>query len=261
MDDKCRCKGEPVAWLRSDELRKLGHPYSDAPLNSKTDSMMLHAKGTQEAAAKYGHDVPVFTAPQPHQIPDGLVPIFQIKLHSDTESTWHDATQSAYDVTPTNMRRTLYTSPQPKQQVKGVNSTHTPSKPVKCVGCEGSTSSENSPCGVCGKVKPVAYRWRNPIVDNKGITVGYSDWIYSEQKGFLDWWPHESLCTAFQIPEDYKRTLRDFFAALDKVNALDKPSSAWVNRPNGSFGDRLQAWAEVNRLRAMLEAAQSKDNP
>ncbi len=59
--------GEPVAWLRSDELRKLGHPYSDAPLNSKTDSMMLHAKGTQEAAAKYGHDVPVFTTPQPQQ--------------------------------------------------------------------------------------------------------------------------------------------------------------------------------------------------
>lgn len=66
-----QARGEPVAWLRSDELRKLGHPYSDAPLNSKTDSMMLHAKGTQEAAAKYGHDVPVFIAPQPQRQASG----------------------------------------------------------------------------------------------------------------------------------------------------------------------------------------------
>lgn len=60
-----RRRGEPVAWLRSDELRKLGRPYSDAPLNTITDSMLLRAKGTPEAAAKYGHDVPVFAAPQP----------------------------------------------------------------------------------------------------------------------------------------------------------------------------------------------------
>lgn len=58
-----------------------------------------------------------------------------------------------------------------------------------------------------------------------------------------------------QIPEGYRQILRDFFAALDKANALDKPSSAWANRPKGSTGERLQEWAEVNRLRAMLEAA------
>lgn len=54
---------EPVAWLRSDELRKLGRPGSDAPLNERSGSQMLHAKGTPEAAAKYGFDVPVFRIP------------------------------------------------------------------------------------------------------------------------------------------------------------------------------------------------------
>lgn len=56
-------EAQPVAWLRSDELRKLGRPGSDAPLNARADSMILHAKGTPEAAARYGHDVPVYAAP------------------------------------------------------------------------------------------------------------------------------------------------------------------------------------------------------
>ena len=58
-----------------------------------------------------------------------------------------------------------------------------------------------------------------------------------------------------QIPEGYKQTLRDFFAALDKALALDKSGSAWAHRPKGTTGERMRAWAEVNRLRAMLEAA------
>lgn len=58
-----KSRGEPVAWLRSDQLRKLGHPGSDSPLNERSDSMMLHAKGTPEAAAKYGFDVPVYRTP------------------------------------------------------------------------------------------------------------------------------------------------------------------------------------------------------
>lgn len=55
---------EPVAWLRSDELRKLGEPYSDKLLNQKTDSMRLSAKGTEKAAKQYGHNVAVITVDQ-----------------------------------------------------------------------------------------------------------------------------------------------------------------------------------------------------
>lgn len=55
---------EPVAWLRSDELQKLGEPYSDKLLNQKTDSMRLSAKGTEKAAKQYGHNIAVITTEQ-----------------------------------------------------------------------------------------------------------------------------------------------------------------------------------------------------
>lgn len=58
-----------------------------------------------------------------------------------------------------------------------------------------------------------------------------------------------------QIPEGQQRTLQEFFAALDKALALDKSGSAWAHRPKGTTGERMGAWAEVHRLRAMLEAA------
>lgn len=63
---------DPVAWLRSDELRKLGKPYSDSPLNQRTDSMLLHAKGTAEAAEKYGFDTPVITTAQAEAYADAV---------------------------------------------------------------------------------------------------------------------------------------------------------------------------------------------
>lgn len=53
-----------IAWLRGDQLRKLGKPYSDSPLNEKTDLMMLRAAGTAETAKKYGHEVSVITTTQ-----------------------------------------------------------------------------------------------------------------------------------------------------------------------------------------------------
>lgn len=58
-----------------------------------------------------------------------------------------------------------------------------------------------------------------------------------------------------QIPEGQQRALQEFFVALDKALALDKSGSAWTHRPKGTTGERMRAWAEVHRLRAMLEAA------
>lgn len=55
------------------------------------------------------------------------------------------------------------------------------------------------------KGEPVAYRWRKPIADNNGKTIWYTDWIYSGQKEFLAWWPHESLFTAPQLPQQQVR--------------------------------------------------------
>lgn len=110
MDDKCRCRSEPVAYL---DLGVGG--YMDVGTDLTDEQLAALPKGRHMLGiiGTYGVDGYREVVPQ---IPDGLVPIFQIKLHSDTESTWHDATQSAYDVTPTKMRRTLYTAP---QQAKG----------------------------------------------------------------------------------------------------------------------------------------------
>ncbi|NYT38918.1 hypothetical protein ERD78_18630 [Allopusillimonas soli] len=77
---------EPVAWLRSDQLRKLGHPGSDSPLNERTDSMMLHAKGTPEAAAKYGFDVPVYRTPVDAQPTEPVT-----NAHTDDDAVDHFA--------------------------------------------------------------------------------------------------------------------------------------------------------------------------
>ncbi|MCU1140659.1 Lar family restriction alleviation protein [Stenotrophomonas maltophilia] len=38
-------------------------------------------------------------------------PIFQIKHHDDTEATWRDATEAAYEMQPTALRRIVYAAP------------------------------------------------------------------------------------------------------------------------------------------------------
>lgn len=38
-------------------------------------------------------------------------PIFQIKHHDDTEATWRDATEAAYEMQATALRRIVYAAP------------------------------------------------------------------------------------------------------------------------------------------------------
>lgn len=48
-------------------------------------------------------------ARQPVGEPDE--PIFQVKHHDDTEATWRDATEAAYEMQPAALRRIVYTAP------------------------------------------------------------------------------------------------------------------------------------------------------
>jgi hypothetical protein len=58
-----------------------------------------------------------------------------------------------------------------------------------------------------------------------------------------------------QIPDGYKQTVKEFFVALDAAIDLDKSNSTRSSKPKGTLTERVTAWGEVNRLRAMLEAA------
>lgn len=75
------------------------------------------------------------------------------------------------------------------------------------------------PLDFSGKVRsePVAYRWRKPIVDDKGETIGYTDWIYGEQKGFLPWWPRESLHTT---PQQARGEIVGYFYSWELERSL-----------------------------------------
>ncbi len=41
-----------------------------------------------------------------------------------------------------------------------------------------------------------AYRYKKPVLGNDGSLIGYSDWILSTSKDYLEWWPHEALYAA-----------------------------------------------------------------
>ena len=43
------------------------------------------------------------------------------------------------------------------------------------------------------KPEVVAWRWRKPIVNGQGETVGDSDWELDDTPGFLPWWTNDPL--------------------------------------------------------------------
>ncbi|TGV05839.1 hypothetical protein E4695_15125 [Alcaligenaceae bacterium 429] len=66
---------EPVAYLRSDELRKLGDPnkIKGMSIHAVMDSARLSAKGTKELAERYGHGVAIITTDQAEAYKDACV--------------------------------------------------------------------------------------------------------------------------------------------------------------------------------------------
>lgn len=43
------------------------------------------------------------------------------------------------------------------------------------------------------KPEVVAWRWRKPVVNDQGETVGFTDWKLNETPEFLPWWTNEPL--------------------------------------------------------------------
>lgn len=43
------------------------------------------------------------------------------------------------------------------------------------------------------KPEVVAWRWRKPVVNDQGETIGETAWKLSDEPGFLPWWTNEPL--------------------------------------------------------------------
>jgi hypothetical protein len=95
-------QGEPAAITTGMALA-FHRALSDGPI-SKDEAEEI--KRGLEAA--FSH----ITAPSKQEQGE---PVYQIKVYN-SQTAWHDAGLSGYEVTPPNERRILYTKPQPKQE-------------------------------------------------------------------------------------------------------------------------------------------------
>ena len=55
------------------------------------------------------------------------------------------------------------------------------------------------------RAEVVAWRWRKPVVNGQGETIGDSSWELSDAPDFLTWWTNEPLIRL----SDYQRLQAD----------------------------------------------------
>ena len=68
----------------------------------------------------------------------------------------------------------------------------------------------------------VAWRWRKPIVNDQGETIGDTVWELSDAPGFLPWWTNDSLIRL----SDYERLQADHERLQAECEKLCKQASA-----------------------------------
>lgn len=56
-----------------------------------------------------------------------------------------------------------------------------------------SGSEIRIPTMTTNKPEVVAWRWRKPVVNDHGETVGFTAWELSDTPGFLPWWTNDPL--------------------------------------------------------------------
>lgn len=108
VDDCYVLSGQPAAQPQADQqgaaCRKCGGTGEvevPMPINGcETDTTVIGCDDCADSA---------LAARQP--VGHLAEPIFQIKHHDDTEATWRDATEAAYEMQPTALRRIVYAAP------------------------------------------------------------------------------------------------------------------------------------------------------
>ena len=72
------------------------------------------------------------------------------------------------------------------------------------------------------KPEVLAWRWQKPIVNDKGETIGVTDWVLGETPEFLPWWTNDPLVSL----SDYKALQSECDALLARVRELEKTMAA-----------------------------------
>lgn len=123
------------------------------------------------------------------------------------------------------------------------------------------------------KPEVVAWRWRKPVVNDRGETVGSTDWELNDTPGFLPWWTNEPLVRLsdyealqaayeeelFQLRQTRDAHFGELVKALEQVDALQAECERWKrgseirdeqNQDLHSFIVELKA--ECEKLRAAI---------
>ena len=112
-------------------------------------------------------------ARQPVGEPDE--PIFQVKHHDDTEATWRDATEAAYEMQPAALRRIVYAAP-PAQAVDLGQFVPDPKTVPDCFAEDDSDAQYNSGWNDCRDAVLA-------LIDSQA--VGIKEWLEAASRSAL----------------------------------------------------------------------------
>ena len=75
------------------------------------------------------------------------------------------------------------------------------------------------------RAEVVAWRWRKPVVNGQGETIGETAWELSDAPGFLPWWTNEPLIRL----SDYQRLQADHERLQAECEKLRKQAEdGWI---------------------------------
>ena len=109
------------------------------------------------------------------------------------------------------------------------------------------------------KPEVVAWRWRMPVVNDRGETVGATAWELSDAPGFLPWWTNDPLIRLSDyeaLQADYERIRKYIQMMIDQTTPLvpDPDHPGWSRRIklDEVIAERDSLQAECEKLRRAI---------
>ena len=115
------------------------------------------------------------------------------------------------------------------------------------------------------RAEVVAWRWRKPVVNDQGETVGATAWELSDAPGFLPWWTNDPLIRlsdyeALQAEcENLRKDAARYQALVKSGNFAPSPfdNGMWGLRASSSLSTKAELDAAVDRV--IAAQAKQKD--